>query len=49
MIAVAIATQLQKVGALNEIDDGEFTACNSGAAKLKIQDKGSGSKIKSFS
>ena len=42
-----IATQLPNVGGL--IDMGKDKDCNNCAEKLKIQDKGSGSKIKSFS
>ena len=47
--AVNIASQTSSVGALNVIDEGIDKDCNSGAEKFNIQDKGSGSKISSFS
>ena len=49
IIATAIATQLPRVGVLNEIAGVEDDACNNGMKRFKIQDKGSGSKVNSFS
>jgi hypothetical protein len=47
-MAVAIATQLPTVGAWQTIDDCNGNDCSNWAALSKIQDKGSGSKIKIF-
>ena len=44
-----MAIQLPTLGALNEIAEVEDAACDIAATKFKIHDKGSGSKIKSFS